>query len=653
MIKKVFLLIVLLVALCIATFIYVFSTISSPRSYSPPDRTDWVPIGPRALPYIGDESDLAGGDVLGFPTSYFRTLHGDTLNSDEVTIATAPVFEEDWLAESDTFNTEGPTFDSAGNLYFSPTFSPDETVRLISLNPDDGSRRWIMTGAEKGSGAPLVLNDPETPDAQIVYAGGYGWAAAVRPNADINGDQLIDASEVIWEVETGLSPTSDGRTRHMFGLNYDPTTDTLIGQTRDNHIYVLDRRTGTQRLAAPYSLPGIAPSPTQGPSSASERIQSRIEEIAKPFFGDISFQDLIGILLGNNTMVANYFSIDPHTGRIWVAATAPDAEDGSADGISEYGALYCLKLVPSLEGLLEMEYQFHISFAGGSASTPALSADGQRVYIADNFGKLIAIDANDGSRIWELQVEGQIVGSISVASDNGELYLPEATGLLKVIDQGPSGVLAWRANLDMFPEFGINRNVRSLTATITANGIAFMGASEIKRGPGLVVAVGTGLIDRATGEVRYFTQGRDDSVAVTALGPDGAIYVAHSPVKRMFAKAVLGNRVPPLTGGIQKYAPTRLDLLIRDAIHAATDRAENVASNGDAWSVALKAVEVSQIRSLIDQARGASSRAMSDADLTAAQWSEIAQHLDAAELALTASNFDKAAQSLQRANRIL
>jgi len=64
----------------------------SPKPYSPPERTEWTPEGPRSVPYIGDAGDLAGGDVLGNPVGYFRTLHGDGLNSDEVAIAAAPVF---------------------------------------------------------------------------------------------------------------------------------------------------------------------------------------------------------------------------------------------------------------------------------------------------------------------------------------------------------------------------------------------------------------------------------------------------------------------------------------------------------------------------------------------------------------------------------
>jgi len=52
----------------------------TPASYSPPERTNWAPVGPRVLPYVGSPGDPAGGDVLGNPVPYFRTLHSDSVD---------------------------------------------------------------------------------------------------------------------------------------------------------------------------------------------------------------------------------------------------------------------------------------------------------------------------------------------------------------------------------------------------------------------------------------------------------------------------------------------------------------------------------------------------------------------------------------------
>ncbi len=644
-----------LLIFAIVALIILFSPFT-PETYGPPSRTGWAPDGPRSLPYIGDASDPAGGDVLGNPVGYFRTLHGGSLNGDEVAIATAPVFAADWVAEPNTFNPEGPTFDKSGNVYFSPTFSPEEDVLLISLDPNDGSRRWAVKGVSGGTGAPLILDDPDNPGEQIVYVGAYDRAIAVQPDADKNLNRVVEQDELVWEVETGLTPTTGERPPHIYGLNYDPTADALIGLAGDNHIYVLDRKSGRPLLPSPYSLPDIAPSPGRSVESVklSGFIRRRLENVIQPIMGEISFDSLIGTLLGNSTMIANYFSVDPHTGRIWVAATAPDAEDGKIDGISEFGALYCLKLLPAEDGKYSVENLFHISFEGGSASTPALSADGQRVYVGDNFGKLLAINASDGSIEWEFDVGEQIYGSVSVASDNGELYLPTATSVVKLIDNGSSAMKAWQATFDMYPQIGgITENRRSLTATISANGIAVMAASELLLGPGLTLSTGVGLLDRDTGELRYFAEGREDSVAVTSIGPDGSVYIAHSPIKRLFASALFGGMVPSITGGIQKYSAKRLDLLVRDAVHAAASRANNVAVNGGNWASELKEVEVKQITMLIGQSRTVSLKAIAAGDLTAAKWEVIEGNLSNAESALTTLDFAAAYKALQNADNLL
>ncbi len=641
-------LILIIVSICI-----IFSS-CSPKPYSPPERTAWAPEGPRTVPYIGDASDPAGGDVLGNPAGYFRTLHGDSLNSDEVAIAAAPVFEQDWVAEPHTFNPTGPTFDKSGNVYFAPRFSPEEDVILISLDPNDGSRRWAITGGPRGSGGPLILDDPDNPGEQIIYVGSYDRAVAVKPDADTNLNKVVETGEMVWGVATGLTATPGEDPPSVFGLNYDPTTDTLIGLTADNHMYVLDRKSGDLLLSSPYSLLDIAPSPAN-PVNIPDFIKPKVEQLAKPLLGETSVNYLIEIIMGNNFMVANYFSVDPHTGKIWVAATAPDGEDGAVDGVSKFGALYCLKLI-SAGGLYTVDNLFHISFLGGTASTPALSADGQRVYVGDNFGKLLAIDASDGSIIWKLDLGEQISGSISVASDNGELYCVTTSPIIKVIDNGTSATESWRSTLDMYPKIGSSVNGNNITATICANGIAFQASSQIIYGPanyGLTISVGCGLLDRETGKIRYFAEEREESVSVTSIGPDGSIYIAHSPVRRLYSSALFGKMVPSVTGGIQKLSAKRLDLLIRDAVHAAADRANNVAVNGGSWSIELKNVEVKQIGMLIDQCRAASLKAIADGDLTVAQWEAIEGYLNNAESALATLEFAAAYQALQNADNLL
>ncbi len=649
-----------------AFFLSVFAVIAigilfsscTPKPYGPPERTSWTPDGPRSVPYIGDASDPAGGDVLGNPVGYFKSKHGDSINSDEIVSVAAPVFESAWIAEQDTVMAS-PAFDKSGNLYSSPFKRGLGVGLLVSLNPIDGSRRWVVESIgdpefSTGGYPPLVLDDPDHPGEQIIYAGCLERAVAVKTDADINSNKIIETSEMVWDVSTGLTAVP-GKPHRMFGLNYDPTTDTIIGFLAGNEVYVLDRKTGAPLLESPFSFPDAAPSPVKPLPNLPDFLMDRVADHTMAIWG-IELENLAGTLLGDNKIIANYFSVDPHTGRIYVNATAPDGDDGAVDGVSELGALYCLKLVPAGGGLYSFDILYYITFLGGSAATPALSADGTKIYVADNFGKMKALDASDGSTIWEFDVGEQIFASISVASDNGEIYCSLQSTIVKVVDNGTTATESWRAAFDMYPKLFGSQNVNILTATICANGIAFQAGSSMMLGDlYLPISVGTGLMDRMTGEIRYFVKGREESVSITTVGPDGSIYIGHSPIRRMFSYGLYGDMVLEPIGGIERFAPKRLDLLMRDAVHAAADRANNVAVNGGSWTDDLINVEVKQIGILIDQCRAASVNAIADGDLTAGEWTTIDSYLTTAESALSSAtpDFSDAYQNLQQADNLL
>ena len=428
----------------------------TPKQFAPPARTGWKPMGCRTVPSTHPA----------LPAHFaWRNLHSDESNTDEVSIALTPVFSSDWTAEPTTFNPTGPVFDSAGNLYFAP-FQPYENVAMISLEPASGTRRWSIpntSGDRVGFGTPMVLADPDNPGQEIVYQGLYSRAFAARTDGTI-----------VWDVATGLGGPSQG----VFGVNYLPQVDAIVGLTGDGYIYVLDRRTGAQKLAAPFQLPG-SPSPPGAPPAippaAFPCLDAQLGLLTD--LQGVTLVQFLSTLLGNGVEVANFFSIDPNTGHIWVGATAPDAEDGTVDGISALGALYRLEVLPQGTQLAVVE-ECHSSFQGGTASTPALPRNGGRVYVGDNFTNLIAID-DDCTEAWRLDVGGQIFGSIEVSADNHEIYAASATGIFQVIDQGTSGVLQWTANFDVFDKPDSLTNFNLLLTGIGANGLFFQAGSGL------------------------------------------------------------------------------------------------------------------------------------------------------------------------------
>jgi hypothetical protein len=144
------------------------------------------------------------------------------------------------------------------------------------------------------------------------------------------------------------------------------------------------------------------------------------------------------------------------------------------------------------------------------------------------------------------------------------------------------------------------------------------------------------------------------SAGVPAIGPEGSIYIGNSPARRNLA-APQNPELPPITGDIQKFPARRLDLLARDAVHAASDRAKNVSVNGAGWSSDVKEIEVKQIGLLIEQTRTAAVIAVSDGHLAAATWTTLTGYLTAAESAssLCTPNFAVAHQNLQQADSLL
>jgi len=606
-----------------------------PKHFDPPGRTTWVPEGCRAVP--ADADALASRETM-------RLFHSDEVNTDEVSIALAPVFRTDWTTENATWHATGPVFDSAGNLYFTPVL-PYENVALISLDPNDGSRRFSVpntTGAPAGVASPFVLNDPDNQGEEMVVVALYDRAFAVRTDGS-----------VLWDVPTGL-PSIDADV--VFGVNYLPEADALVAVSRDGFVYALDRKTGAPVLSAPFELPGeVSPPGSPFPLPLPAAICA-LQTLAQ--FVDVSgtggFGEFLDVLNGNNTEVANFFSVDANTSRLWIAATAPDAEDGTVDGVSELGALYRLDLVAKPGGSHDLVEHCHASFAGGSASTPALPTDGSRVYVGDNFGKLIAVEPADCSRAWSLDVGSQIIGSIGVSSDNGELYAPTVQGIASVIDEGGMGRLRWYTDVDAF-DFTVPGlvNMNTNLVSIGANALQV----QIGAGfPGLPLVTGIGQVDRDTGALRYFTVGTEETVAVMNTGPDGAVYIGNSPFRRILANclAQTGNLPfggPPVRGGITRYAAERHDLLIRDAVCAGEDRARNAFAVREICPDSAHA-DAEQIGQLVAQARRAAPVATQSGDLTAEEWAAVEKELQKVDKKLATGklqHLDPATEALSRA----
>ena len=580
------------------------SAVPQARAFGAPPLSQWVPQGVR-------EAGPPASAVLPAPDA-FHTMHVNTVNSDELWTAIAPTFEADWLAETGFYIAEGPTFDRAGHVYFSPSWS-GEDVSLVSLDGATGKRRWSIPGKGSGSGAPLILNDPVRSGEQWILHSTYTTAMALRTDGT-----------VVWQTPTGLKlparvPGERSQT-HMWGMNYLPGRDAVVGVSMDGFVTLFDRTSGKALLSKPFQLPG----------APAGRIEARIPKLLARLanrettaaFGPTEdglglFDTILDVIYGNGVNVANYYAVDPQDDSIVVAATAPDAQDGQTDGVSRNGALYRLRLVDSDQGTrLEIAGSYY--FSGGTGSTPTLSANGQYVVVSDDNGNVITLD-RQFKELWRLNVGDQVAASVAVAADGQEMFAVTKADIFKLQHNGKQARIVWRAQLDAFPGF---HNFNALTPTIVANGIVVsVGAGRQLGRAQIGTRFGMGLLDRQTGQLRWFAPGREESIAVTSIGPDGAIYVAHSPVRRAVARGLLGDALPPLIGGIQRYRPTRQDLLARDAACAAAQLALRWQGTA-AVHIASRRDDAAQIQMLLQQARTATTRALERQEISQARHAE-------------------------------
>jgi len=614
--------------------------VHNPKVFGPPAKTQWKPVGARSA---GQHSY----DVIPEPDT-FSAIHVNVANSDSVWGVAAPMFELDWVAEPAYFVGNGPLLDNQGNLYFSPQFYHGERVVLVSLDGKTGKRRWTIPADKdiQASSPAFILNDPENPGSQIIYIIGYNRVMALR----------LDGS-IIWSKATGLSiPASelDNKVQKKFhSFNYHPATDSLISITKAGALFAFSRKTG--ELIAPIGqvpgAPAISGNGTNIPGFILDKVDPLMDEaFGKTDEGQSLFSSAVNYIYGGGGVVTNFFSIDPDTSRIYMAATAPDEEDGTKDGRSEMGAIYTLDLVDDGKGGLVFKVLNRKTFKGGTGSTPALSADGRRLYVSDNEGNVIALDS-ELKEVWRVDVGEPLVGSITVSADNHELYAVTRKDVIQLIDKGEHGSKTWTAELTGFDGYkNVDVQANALTATVTANGVVIMiGGGKSLLGKTIMLHMGMGLLDRKTGKLRYFAEGREDSLAMSVVAADGSIYVAHSPLRRAVGKALYPELTADVIGGISRFKPIRLDILARDAICAAQARGANASALHKTKDLAAINTDIRQIKVLIKQADNAIPVAVSDGDMTAEDASTLNAVLEKSKVNLSVDGLAHAVTDLSAA----
>ncbi|MEV6058646.1 PQQ-binding-like beta-propeller repeat protein [Nocardia asteroides] len=200
---------------------------------------------------------------------------------------------------------------------------------------------------------------------------------------------------------------------------------------------------------------------------------------------------------GPRCAVANTTAVDPETGRFFVTVWEPGKSAAS------------LRAMRYADGKVAQEWSADM-LTGGSATSPTLSGDGDTVYVGDNSGRLIAVNAEDGSTRWTHALGWIPSGGISVVDD---VLVPagDEGHLTALRDRGDRAELVWERK---------DLALRGIPVQ-TAGGIGYT-----------VAAIGAGLslitFDTSNGNTvdSDVLTGATGTTVGTSVGPEGEVVVA-------------------------------------------------------------------------------------------------------------------------------
>jgi len=263
-------------------------------------------------------------------------------------------------------------------------------------------------------------------------------------------------------------------------------------------------------------------------------------------------------LIGAGNIISNYFAVDANSNRIWIASTMNDEADGISDGFSDYGALYGIDVLRQGDEC-SFSIACQVQFKGGSATTPGIGQKGERVYIADGTGNVMAI-GRDGKILWSYDVKAPVTGSLCIFGS--EIYASTSADLIKLVDMGDKAAFFWKAQIEnCFSNKSTSLKAKNFCiATAGINGVMIQAALCRSSGSmDMPEEIRMCLIDRKTGQPISSAPAAEETVSVIAVSPQGNIAIANSPVRRIMQHiynsefAIFKKDLPELTGGITLY----------------------------------------------------------------------------------------------------
>lgn len=341
-------------------------------------------VGALALAGCGtDVDDITVGPGKGWPAA-----HHDGRNGGSSPVVGAKKIALSWSRPIGGPIAEPVTIGPDGQMFLT-TNTP--TCVIFSLQMATGRKRFCTELGQTAVSAPSVVDGMTN-----VYVGDDRDNIGAVMSFNYLGQPR-------WRTPVAGTPvsmqfTGDGN---------------LLTVTQSGQVDVLSRQTG-QRLVATTQLlgqPDFLENPNLTWPAAGQGLDDcRIGEPQCP--------------------VANISAVDTASGRFFVTVWQPGKPNA---------ALVALRYA---DNKIHQDWSADLLF-GGSATSPALAADGKTVYVGDNSNRLIAVDAADGRTKWVQPLAWAPRGGISVSSDG--LIIPSGDDgyLLALRDKGDAAEIAW------------------------------------------------------------------------------------------------------------------------------------------------------------------------------------------------------------------
>jgi outer membrane protein assembly factor BamB len=460
---------------------------------------------------------------------------------------------------------------AGASVLTAPTLSPDGRTLYVTTGKAaghsnlhafdlDGELRWQAEpwqNADRGVDPCAVLSSPIVDREGDVYIGDCNQLFAYRPDGSLKWTApLPPPRKEDWKPTKSIP--INALTTAVFTREGD-----VFGVTNFGDVVVFERATG-KLLNVPKRIPGQLPPPT-----AMKLARSMLGDgLVDPDIRAWAWQ----LLMGGRMRSTNTPAVDAKSGRIFVAATSTTAGRGALYGIDVFKHAVAAGTGEWRDGVstdfVRPEAELRIAFATemgpGSGSSPALSPDGERVYVSDERGLLYSIESRTGRARWA--VKTQAASAAAAVAANGDVIALQS-GASALVAVTRDGKIRWQSDLSGLTRAALPRSRMLGEPVAMGNGNPTVVGGEIlvpvaygyttydfgKRIP-WPVRSSLVAVDGATGRgLRDVVALVDDSTGITAVLPDGTILSSLG--------AGITSAVEPLGGMARMLLPRGLQLL--------------------------------------------------------------------------------------------